>query len=122
MRRPVIVAAARTPVGKIRGALAPLEVEELGAYAVRAAMERAGITANDVDEVIFGNCRNTDLKTPARVVALKAGLPQSIPGLTVERGCASALNAICVAAAMIKAVKVTAISPVVWRVRPTSPS
>ncbi len=103
MRRPVIVAAARTPVGKIRGALAPLEVEELGAYAVRAAMERAGITANDVDEVIFGNCRNTDLKTPARVVALKAGLPQSIPGLTVERGCASALNAICVAAAMIKA-------------------
>lgn len=103
MRRPVIVAAARTPVGKIRGALAPLEVDELGAYAVRAAMERAGITADDVDEVIFGNCRNTDLKTPARVVALKAGLPQSMPGLTVERGCGSALNAICLAGAMIKA-------------------
>lgn len=103
MRRAVIVSAARTPVGKIRGALAPLEVDELGAYAVRAALERANVAPEEVDEVIFGNCRNTDLKTPARVVTLASGFPQSTPALTVERGCGSALNAICLAAAMIQA-------------------
>lgn len=103
MRKAVIVSAARTPVGKIRGALAPLEVDELGACAIRAAMERANITTEDVDEVIFGNCRNMDLKTPARVAALCAGLNESVPALTVERGCGSALNAICMAAVMIEA-------------------
>ena len=103
MRRAVIVGAARTPVGKIRGALAPLEVDELGAYAIRAAMERAGVGPDEIDEVVFGNCRNIDLKTPARVAAIAAGLPVTCPGVVTERGCSSALNAICYAAAMIAA-------------------
>lgn len=101
MRRAVIVGAARTPVGKIRGALAPLEADELGAFAIRAAMERAGVGPDEIDEVVYGNCRNIDLKTPARVAALAAGLPVSCPGVVTERGCSSALNAICYAAAMI---------------------
>ena len=103
MRRAVIVGAARTPVGKIRGALAPLEVDELGAFAIRAAMERAGVGPDEIDEVVFGNCRNIDLKTPARVAAIAAGLPVTCPGVVTERGCSSALNAICYAAAMIAA-------------------
>lgn len=103
MRKAVIVSAARTPVGKIRGALSPLNVDELGAAAIKAAIERAGIRPEEVDEVVYGNCRNVDLKTPARVAALGAGLPISCPGVVTERGCASALNAICYAAAMIMA-------------------
>ena len=103
MRRAVIVGAARTPVGKIRGALAPLEVDELGAYAIKAALERSGVKPEEVDEVVYGNCRNIDLKTPARVAALAAGLPVTCPGVVTERGCSSALNAICYAAAMIMA-------------------
>lgn len=103
MRKAVIVSAARTPVGKIRGALAPLEVDELGAAAIRAAIQRAGIAPEEVDEVVYGNCRNVDLKTPARVAALAAGLPISCPAVVTERGCSSALNAICYAAAMIMA-------------------
>ncbi len=103
MRRTVIVGAARTPVGKIRGALAPLEVDELGAYAIKAALERSGVKPEEVDEVVYGNCRNIDLKTPARVAALAAGLPVTCPGVVTERGCSSALNAICYAAAMIMA-------------------
>lgn len=103
MRRAVIVSAARTPVGKIRGALAPLEVDELGAAAIKAAIQRAGIAPEEVDEVVYGNCRNIDLKTPARVAALGAGLPVSCPAVVTERGCSSALNAICYAAAMVMA-------------------
>lgn len=103
MRKAVIVAAVRTPVGKIRGALSPLLVEQLAGPVIRAAVERAGITEAEIDEVIYGNARNTDLKSGARIATLAAGLPQSIPALTVERGCASALNAICIATAMIEA-------------------
>lgn len=103
MKKAVIVSAARTPVGKIRGALAPLNADELGVFAVKAAIQRAGIQPEEVDEVVYGNCRNVDLKTPARVVALGAGLPVSCPGVVTERGCSSALNAICYAAAMVMA-------------------
>lgn len=103
MRRAVIVGAARTPVGKIRGALAPLQVDEIGAYAIKAAMERANVAPEEIEEVVYGNCRNIDLKTPARVAGLAAGLPVTTPGVVTERGCSSALNAICYAAAMVMA-------------------
>lgn len=103
MRRAVIVSAVRSPCGKVRGALAPLLVEQIGGAVIRAAIQRAGIEDSEIDEVIYGNARNTDLKGAARIAALAAGLPQTTPALTVERGCGSALNAICIAATMIVA-------------------
>lgn len=103
MRHAVIVSAVRTPVAKIRGAYIHMEVDEIAAFAMREAVIRAGVRFDEVDEVIMGNARNVDLKTPARVAAFAAGFPKDIPAVTIERGCSSALNAICMAAAYIKA-------------------
>lgn len=103
MKTPVIVAAVRTPVGKIRGQFINLEVDELAAYAIKEAVKRSGVAYEDFDEVIYANVRNIDLKTPARVAACASGFPQEVPAVTVERGCSSALNAICNAATNIRA-------------------
>lgn len=94
MREAVIVAAVRTPVAKIRGSLAAFQADEIGAFAVREAVKRAKIDPAEIEDVFWGNARNIDLQTPARVVALASGLPISVPGQTVERGCGSALCAI----------------------------
>lgn len=103
MRSAVIVSAVRTPVAKIRGGYINMEVDQIAACAMREAVKRAGLTFEEVDEVIMGNARNVDLKTPARVAALAAGFPIETPAVTIERGCSSALNAICMAAAYVKA-------------------
>lgn len=103
MREAVIVSAVRTPVAKIRGALAQYEADELAGFVIEEAIKRAKIEPKMVEEVLFGNCRNVDLQTPARVAALQAGLPISVPGVTIERGCGSALSAIYLAAVMIRA-------------------
>ncbi len=103
MRTPVIVSAVRTPVGKIRGQFIRLEADELAAFAIKEAIKRADVAYEDFDEVIYGNVRNIDLKTPARVAAFAAGFPQETPAVTIERGCSSGLNAICAAATNIKA-------------------
>lgn len=103
MKEAVIVSAVRTPIAKVRGALTQYEADELAGFAINEAIKRAKIAPEEIEEVFFGNCRNIDLQTPARVCALQAGLPLSVPGVTIERGCGSALSAIYLAAVMIKA-------------------
>lgn len=103
MREAVIVSAVRTPVGRCRGALAPVKAWELGALTVKEAVKRAGVDPNEIDEIIFGNLLNTDCVNMARVVGLAAGLPITVPGITLNRQCASGINAIAYAAALIQA-------------------
>jgi len=103
MREAVIVSAIRTPVGRCRGALAPVKAWELGALTVKEAVKRSGIDPNEIDEIIFGNLLNTDCVNMARVVGLAAGLPITVPGITLNRQCASGINAIAYAAALIQA-------------------
>ena len=79
------------------------EADELAGFVINEAIKRAAVAPEEIEEVFFGNCRNVDLQTPARVCGLQAGLPLSVPGVTIERGCGSALSAIYLAAVMIKA-------------------
>lgn len=95
MQDVVIVSGARTPVGRFGGAFKDLPASELGAVAIRAAVERAGISPEDVDEVIMGNVLQADeTGYTARRAMLKAGLPDHIPAMTVNRACSSGLEAI----------------------------
>ncbi|MBI4345120.1 MAG: acetyl-CoA C-acetyltransferase [Euryarchaeota archaeon] len=104
MEEVVIVSAARTPVGKLMGALSAVPATELGAVAVRAAVERAGVEPRDLDEVIMGNCLPAGLgQNPARQAAIYAGISSSVAALTVNKVCASALKAVALAAQAIKA-------------------
>lgn len=104
MEEAVIVSAARTPVGKLMGALSAVPATELGAVAVRAAVERAGVEPKDLDEVIMGNCLSAGLgQNPARQAAIYAGLPSSVAAVTVNKVCASALKAVALAAQAIRA-------------------
>ena len=81
----VIVSAARTPVGSFNGALASLPAHELGRIAIQAAVERAGIQASDVDEVVLGQVLTAGAgQNPARQAAVKAGLPYAVPSLTLN--------------------------------------
>ncbi|CAN5760857.1 acetyl-CoA C-acetyltransferase [soil metagenome] len=103
-RIPVIVAAARTPVGKFLGALSSLSAPELGAIAIREALVRAGIPAADVNEVIMGNVVQGGVgQAPARQAMLKAGVPSSVSALTINKVCGSGLKAVMLAAQSIKA-------------------
>jgi acetyl-CoA C-acetyltransferase len=103
-REPVIVAAARTPIGRFLGGLVPLSAPQLGAIAIRAAVERAGIDVNDVEEVIMGNVIQGGVgQAPARQAALKAGIPASVSAMTVNKVCGSGLKAVMLAAQAIKA-------------------
>jgi acetyl-CoA C-acetyltransferase len=103
-RQPVIVAAARTPIGRFLGGLAPLSAPELGAIALTAALERSGIPAGDVQEVIMGNVIQGGVgQAPARQAAIKAGLPTSVSALTVNKVCGSGLKAVMLAAQAIRA-------------------
>ncbi|WP_373100983.1 MULTISPECIES: thiolase family protein [Pasteurellaceae] len=103
MREAVIVSAVRTPVGKARGALASVPAWELGRLTVQEAVKRSGVEPKEIDEIIFGNLLNTDCVNMARVVGLAAGLPMTVPGITLNRQCASGINAIAYAAALIQA-------------------
>ena len=95
MQDVVIVSGARTPVGRFGGAFKDLLASDLGAVAIRAAVERAGIGPEDVDEVIMGNVLQADeTGYTARRAMLKAGLPEHIPAMTVNRACSSGLEAI----------------------------
>jgi len=90
----VIVGAARTPMGGFQGDFAPLSASDLGAVAIRAAVERAGVKPQDVEEVIFGNCLMAGQgQAPARQAALKAGLPTSTSCTTISKMCGSAMKA-----------------------------
>ena len=95
MQDVVIVSGARTPVGRFGGAFKDLLASDLGAVAIRTAVERAGIRPEDVDEVIMGNVLQADeTGYTARRAMLKAGLPDYIPAMTVNRACSSGLEAI----------------------------
>lgn len=103
-RQPVIVSAARTPIGRFLGGLAPLSAPELGAVAIRAALSRVNVSPNDVGNVIMGNVLQGGVgQAPARQAALKAGLPGTVSALTVNKVCGSGLEAVMLAAASIKA-------------------
>src|SRR3954470_10337106 len=100
----VILAAARTPIGKFLGGLASLSAPDLGAAAIRAAVERARVPLEEIDEVIMGNVIQGGVgQAPARQAALKAGLPATISALTVNKVCGSGLKAVMLAAQSIRA-------------------
>jgi acetyl-CoA C-acetyltransferase len=103
MRDVVIVAAARTPIGKFNGAFAAVSAPELGAVAVRAVVSRAGIDPASVDECIMGNVVGAGLgQAPARQAALKGGLPSSVGALTINKVCGSGLKAVMLGASLIR--------------------
>ncbi len=98
----VIVGAARTPIGRYGGALKDLHPAELGAIAVRAALDRAHVDASIVDEVIVGHGRQAGSgPNPARQVAVRAGIPYSVPAQTINKACASGLQTIATGAQSI---------------------
>ncbi len=102
MTRAVIAAARRTPIGRIGGALAALPVEDLAAPLIGALLADAGLDGGDIDDVILGNAAGPG-GNPARVAALAAGLPLSVPGVTVDRQCGSGLEAVVQAARLVQA-------------------
>jgi acetyl-CoA C-acetyltransferase len=98
----VIVSAARTPVGSFNGALSSLPAHELGKIAIQAAVERAGISAADVDEVIMGQVLQAGAgQGPARQAAVNAGIPVESPAWSVNQLCGSGLRAVALAAQQI---------------------
>src|ERR1044071_9661786 len=101
---PVIVSACRTPIGKYLGGLSPLPAPKLGALVIREAVRRAGVDAAAIDEVIMGNVLQGGVgQAPARQAAIHAGLPGTIPSLTINKVCGSGLKAVMLAAQAIKA-------------------
>jgi acetyl-CoA C-acetyltransferase len=99
MTEPVILCAVRTPIGRFQGDLSSLAAAELGGMAVRAAVSRAGIARERVDEVIFGNVLSAGVgQAPARQAALRGGLPDTVAALTVNKVCGSGLKAVQLAA------------------------
>ncbi|HEX5231026.1 MAG TPA: acetyl-CoA C-acyltransferase [Bradyrhizobium sp.] len=100
----VILSYARTPMGSFQGALSPLSATELGATAVKAAVERAGLSGDQVDKVFMGNVLSAGLgQAPARQAAIGAGLPKSAEAVTVNKVCGSGMQAAIFATDMLKA-------------------
>lgn len=98
----VIVAGARTPIGKLAGALAGFSAMDLGGIAIKAALERAGVTPEDVDYVFMGQVLQAGQgQITARQAAVKAGIPMTVPATTVNKVCLSGLNTIYLADQMI---------------------
>jgi len=94
----VILSAARTPIGAFMGSLASLNAPELGALAIKAALDRAGVTPDQVSQVIMGNVLTAGVgQAPARQAALKAGLPTTTPCMTINKVCGSGLKAVMLA-------------------------
>ena len=102
LREVVIVAAARTPIGSFLGALSTMSAPELGAVAIRAALARAGVAGEDVDECIMGCVLTAGIgQAPARQAALGAGLPEGVECLTLNKVCGSGLKSVMLAAQAI---------------------
>src|ERR1700712_1148421 len=94
----VIISAARTPTGRFQGALKGFSAPDLGAIAIKEAVKRAGITGEQVNEVIMGCVVQAGIgQAPARQAALKAGLPPEVSALTINMVCGSGLRAVAVA-------------------------
>ncbi len=103
-RQPVIVGAARTPIGRYLGGLSALSAPELGAIAIRAALQRSGVAPDQVQEVIMGHVLQGGTgQAPGRQAMLKAGVPSSVSAVTINKVCGSGLKAVMLAAQAIKA-------------------
>jgi len=104
MKNAVIVSAVRTPVGKFNGTIKDIAAYQLGSIAIKEAVKRAGLSPEQIDEVIFGNVLTTGLgQNPARQASMGAGLPKEVPAFTVNKVCASGLKSVALAAQSIKA-------------------
>jgi len=104
MERSVILGAARTPIGAFLGGLAPVRAPELGAIAIKCAVERSGVGAERIDEVFMGSVVQAGVgQAPARQAALGAGLPRRVPCTTINKVCGSGLKAVMLAASQIAA-------------------
>ena len=102
MREVFIVSAVRTPIGSFNGALAALPATQLGALAIKNALERAGVAASEVNEVYMGNVLGANLgQAPANQASIYAGVPVTVPCTTVNKVCASGMKAIMLAAQSI---------------------
>ncbi|MGH9117353.1 MAG: acetyl-CoA C-acetyltransferase [Acidimicrobiales bacterium] len=100
----VIVAGARTPIGRLSGALASLPASDLGGIAIAAALERAGVAADDVDHVYMGHVLQAGAgQITARQAAVRGGIPMTVPATTVNKVCLSGLNTILLADLLIQA-------------------
>src|SRR6266700_4048630 len=96
----VVVEALRTPIGRYGGALSTVRPDDLAALVIKTAVERTGIDPETIDDVVMG-CTGGDNRNVARMAALLAGLPVSVPGQTVNRLCGSGLQAMNIAAQAI---------------------
>ena len=102
--RTVLVAGARTPIGKLSGGLKDFTAMDLGGFAIAAALERAGIAGDAVDYVIMGQVLQAGQgQMTARQAAVKGGIPMSVPSLTINKVCLSGLGAIAMADQLIRA-------------------
>src|SRR6187397_3295514 len=98
----VILGAARTPIGKYGGALRTVHPADLGAAAARAAIERAGVSPDQIDEVLIGHARQAGSgPNPARQVGHRAGVPDTVPAQTINKACASGMQTIATGAQSI---------------------
>src|SRR3954469_23214727 len=98
----VIVAGARTPIGKMSGAFASLSAMDLGGFAIKAALERAGVSPDQVDYVFMGQVLQAGQgQITARQAAVKGGIPMTVPASTINKVCLSGLNTIYLADQMI---------------------
>ncbi|HEV3512184.1 MAG TPA: acetyl-CoA C-acetyltransferase [Candidatus Sulfotelmatobacter sp.] len=93
-----ILSAVRTPIGKFGGSLASLTAADMGVVAAKAAMERAGVRPEQIEETIFGNARQAGGgPNPARQISVRSGVPQEVPAFTVNKACASGMKAVALA-------------------------
>ena len=103
-RIPVIVSAARLPTGRFMGGLSSLAAPDLGGLAISAAVDRAGVDPDEIDDVIMGNVVQAGVgQAPARQAAIRGGVPVTVPAVTVNKVCGSGLKAVMLAAQAIKA-------------------
>ncbi|MCY4725758.1 acetyl-CoA C-acetyltransferase [Nocardioides sp. STR2] len=99
----VIVAGARTPIGRLLGGLKDQSAADLGGVAIKGALEKAGVTGDQVDYVIMGQVIQAGAgQNPARVAAVKGGIPMTVPSITINKVCLSGLNAIALADQLVR--------------------
>ncbi len=104
MRQAVIVGGARTAFGRLLGSLRDFKAVQLGGFAIKAALERSGISGDDVDYVIMGQVLQAGVgQIPSRQAAVAGGIPMSVPSITINKVCLSGLDAIALAAQLIRA-------------------
>ena len=95
MQAVYILSAVRTPIGKFGGSLASQTAADMGVVAAKAAIQRAAVSADQIDETIFGNARQAGGgPNPARQISIRSGVPQEVPAFTVNKACASGMKSI----------------------------